>query len=130
VSALVFVYNAGSGLVNGALDLAHKLLSPHTYPCRLCALTYGTFGMKREWRAFVDALPHPAEFLHKDELRERYGLTTPLPAVLWREGERLTPWLGPEELNACETLQELQALIRARLSGAGRLTAPSGGERA
>ncbi len=34
---LLFVDKANGGLMAGAFDLAHKLLSPATYPCRLCA---------------------------------------------------------------------------------------------
>ena len=37
---LVFVYNANAGLVAGMLDSVHKVVSPATYPCSLCAVTY------------------------------------------------------------------------------------------
>ncbi|NJM95354.1 MAG: GTPase, partial [Acaryochloridaceae cyanobacterium CSU_5_19] len=40
---LIFVYNANSGGINTALDIAHKLLSPSTYRCNLCRLTHDTF---------------------------------------------------------------------------------------
>ena len=116
LEALVFVYNADSGLVNGALDLAHKLLSPETYACKLCALTYGIFGMRRDWRRFAQGLPVPAEFLHADELRARCAPTSPLPAVFARSGEGLEPFIGAEALNACATLQDLQALVLERLA--------------
>jgi hypothetical protein len=56
---LLMIYNADGGLVNGALDLLHKTFSPATYPCRLCEVTYGTFGMKRDWRTTIEALPLP-----------------------------------------------------------------------
>jgi hypothetical protein len=38
---LLFVYNADSGLAAALFDSAHKLLSPQTYACNLCALTHG-----------------------------------------------------------------------------------------
>ncbi len=44
--ALVFVYNADSGLFNTVTGMAHKIFSPGTYECNLCALTYSTFGMR------------------------------------------------------------------------------------
>ena len=32
---LIFVYNANSGKLSAALDIAHKIISPSTYQCRL-----------------------------------------------------------------------------------------------
>ena len=43
--SLILVYNADSGFFNALADSAHKLLSPSTYDCRLCALTYGAIQM-------------------------------------------------------------------------------------
>lgn len=79
---LLFVYNADGDLGSRLLDAAHKALSPATYPCGLCAITYGPLGVRPAWRAFVDALPVPVAFLHRDTFRARYG-DRPLPAVLF-----------------------------------------------
>ena len=46
---LIFIYNAKSGLVNELLDFAHKIISPETYNCNLCAITYGTFAMDKNY---------------------------------------------------------------------------------
>lgn len=40
-TTLIFVYNAKSGLISAFGDMVHKIVSPATYPCSLCALTYG-----------------------------------------------------------------------------------------
>ena len=72
-------------------------------------------GMRKEWRRFLEELGRPVEFLHRDELRERYGVEDELPAVFERNGDDLTPWMGAQELNGCESLESLQAAIRARL---------------
>lgn len=69
---LVFVYNADSGRLNALLDSAHKLLSPATYSCRLCELTYGLASEKREWQAFRQSLSEPVVFLHRDEFFRAY----------------------------------------------------------
>ena len=53
---LLFVYNADSGLLNSAKDYVHKIISPKTYECNLCAVTFGNFGIKNEWKRFVDSL--------------------------------------------------------------------------
>ena len=111
--ALVFVYNAASGLFNVVADAAHKIFSPETYQCQLCALTHSTFGMRQGWKRFLETLDRPLEFLHADELEERYGVSqVPLPAVFEREGGRVEVLLDAASINACRTLDELQQLVR------------------
>jgi len=117
---LIFVYNADSGVMNTLLDIGHKLLSPSTYDCKLCALTHSTFRMRPEWHAFIDRLGYPVEFLHRDEFQARYGnVQIPAPAVLLASGESLIPWIRPEEINECGTLMELEAKISERLAQLG-----------
>ncbi|HEY0171018.1 MAG TPA: hypothetical protein VGB98_08340 [Pyrinomonadaceae bacterium] len=110
--ALVFVYNADSGVFNTLADAAHKIFSPQTYRCNLCALTHTAVGMRREWKRFLNGLDAPPEFLHADELRARYGVEgVPLPAVFKRGGEKLEVVAGAESINACRTLDDLKRLI-------------------
>ena len=116
--ALVFVYNAASGLFNTVADAAHKIFSPETYQCQLCALTHSTFGMRQGWKRFLETLDRPLEFLHADELAERYGVSqVPLPAVFEREGGRMKVLLDAASINACRTLDDLQQLIKSPESG-------------
>ncbi len=56
---LIFVYNADSGLLNAVKDAIHKAISPSTYPCRLCGLTFGAVRMKSAWKEFIDGLGLP-----------------------------------------------------------------------
>lgn len=112
---LIFVYNANSGIFNVLADMAHKIFSPATYPCSLCALTYSNTGMRKEWRQFIEKLGNPVEFLHADELIKKYAIhAIPLPAVFSKEAEKTTLWATAEEINACKTLNELQQLILAK----------------
>jgi hypothetical protein len=111
-AALVFVYNADSGVFNTLADVAHKIFSPQTYACNLCALTHSTFGMRDEWKRFLDGLERPLEFLHADELQARHRLTrVPLPAIFRREGESLEVLAGADAINACRTLDDLKRLV-------------------
>ena len=111
-AALVFVYNADSGVFNTLADVAHKIFSPQTYACNLCALTHTAVGMRGEWRRFLDGLDRPLEFLHADELEARYGVSgVPLPAVFRREGVRLSLSAGADAINACRTLDDLKRLV-------------------
>ena len=121
--ALVFVYNADSGVFNTLADVAHKIFSPQTYACNLCALTHSAFGMRGEWREFLEGLGEPLEFLHADELKARYGVAgVPLPAVFRRVGGRLEVFVGADSINACRTTDDLKRLILD--ARAGRPPAP------
>jgi hypothetical protein len=116
---IVFVYNADGGLFNALSDVAHKIFSPETYACNLCALTHTPFGMRREWREFLESLDARTEFLHADELRSRHGLTKlSLPVILLRRGASLEEFIDAAAINSCRTLDELKRLITAGLSRA------------
>lgn len=110
--ALVFVYNARAGLFNALADAAHKIISPRTYNCNLCALTHSAVGMRKEWKHFLDGLDVALEFLHSDELEERYGVAgVPLPAVFKREGNDLEVLAGADSINACKMMGDLKRLL-------------------
>lgn len=113
---LVFVYNADSGIFNTLSDMAHKIFSPETYACNLCAITHGTFAIRAEWQEFLVTLDAELEFLHRDELAVRYGLTgIELPAVLLKSGGKPEPWLTAREINDCRSMDDLKVLITGRL---------------
>ncbi len=38
---LIFFCNADTGIFNAMRDTIHKVLSPSTYQCRLCYISYG-----------------------------------------------------------------------------------------
>lgn len=114
--ALVFVYTAGNGLFNLASDIAHKIFSPQTYQCQLCALTHSNFGMRQGWKSFLETLNRSLEFLHSDELQSQYGLSNvALPAVFVKKDEQLRLLISADEINGCQTLDDLQNLIRNKI---------------
>jgi hypothetical protein len=114
---LVFVYNAESGLLNALTDTAHKVFSPRTYHCNLCALTYSTFGIHNSWKRFLATLDRPLEFLHADELQNRYGISgIQLPAIFNKTGERLELLINANSINKCQTIDELKQLVKENLS--------------
>lgn len=115
---LLFVYNADGGLLPSLKDMFHKLLSPATYPCSLCAVTYGATSMRPEWKDFVRSLPVPVTFLHRDEFERDYPeVRSPrLPAAFAvAESGELSPFIQAEEMDATD-LNGLMALVRARLA--------------
>jgi hypothetical protein len=114
---LIFVYNADSSLFNSLTDFAHKIFSPQTYQCNLCAITYSASGMKKEWREFLDHFDMPMEFLHRDELKERYDTEgVPLPAIFKKNGNELETWIDAEAINACRSIDDLKQLMMSKLS--------------
>lgn len=115
---LIFVYKADSGLFNVIKDLIHKNISPETYPCSLCAVTWDNLGMKREWRQFVQSLDRSVEFLHRDELEEKYAIRDiPLPAAFTKcMGEEPRLWLNADMINSCVSMGELKQLALDNLN--------------
>ena len=111
---LLLVYNADGGIIERTLDYLHKLTSPATYPCSLCALTYGPLGMRSEWREFVDRQPYEIAFLHRNEFIRQYrGLADlQLPAVLAAlPGSPPRLVLSAAHLDALPDLEALERLL-------------------
>ena len=114
---LIFVYNADSGILNSLKDWAHKIVSPETYACSLCALTYDNLGMRRPWRAFIKELGYDVEFLHRDELAEQYGIReVNLPATFILENGKPKLWIKSDAMDACGSLDDLQNLVTHKLA--------------
>lgn len=112
-ATLMFVYNADSGLFNTMADIGHKMFSPETYECALCALTHGYFKERGQWREFVEGLGTECLFLHRDEFLRRYpGQSTKLPAVFSLHHGEPACCADAEAIAGCQDLTALQALIR------------------
>jgi hypothetical protein len=110
---LIFVYNADSGLFNTVTDIAHKIFSPQTYSCGLCALTHSYFSMRDEWKSFIESLGAECEFMHRDEfVKEHEYDDNEWPAVFVKKAGQFSVCLGPDDINACNDLEELKTLIR------------------
>lgn len=118
-STLIFVYNADGGVLNALADAVHKLVRPETYPCSLCALTYGAVAMRRAWRAFLARTGMPTLFLYRDEFRgDLDDRDIALPAILLGRDAGGCPivLVSADELSALPDLAALIALLEARLA--------------
>lgn len=116
-SKIVFVYNADSGVFNLLSDVAHKIFSPQTYPCNLCAITYGTLGMKEEWREYLKTLKVPFEFLHADEFKVKHRIeNVELPAVFKQENGELQLMIDSKTINSCHSVDGLRRIIDMKFS--------------
>ena len=114
---IIFVYNADSGLFNTVTDIAHKIFSPSTYACQLCALTHSHFSVKEEWQSFLKELSQPLEFLHKDEFLQAYpDKKFDYPVILQMNEAVLDVLIDANALSQCKSLDELKKLIKESLN--------------
>ena len=118
-SELIFIYNAKSGMVNEFLDFAHKIVSPSTYNCNLCAISYGNFTMKKKWSDYISSLPVRSTFTYKDKVSE-YGYNNiELPSIIFRNGSRSKVIISSDEINKLKKIDQLINILSDRLKDQG-----------
>ena len=114
---LIFVYNADSGLFNTVTDIAHKILSPKTYDCQLCAITHGIFSVRENWVSFLEELDAGCEFLHKDEFAKTYpDITARYPAIFKLENNQPVLWIDDKVINQLSSVDDLKQTINEKLA--------------
>ena len=119
---LILVYNADSGFFSAIKDSLRKSVSPSTYQCNLCALTYGSIRMKPKWKTFIDKLKIPSKFFHRDEFLKMLE-THPhkvenqsLPAIYLHKEGAISLLASSSEINQCKTLEDLIDLVDEKLA--------------
>jgi hypothetical protein len=120
---LIFVYNANSGLAEAIRHAFHKQLFPASYPCSLCALTFGLVSMRGEWKRHWQALDVKVVFHHRDDFTAAYPMLgtggereVALPCVLLGEGgDEPRVLIAKAELDAMTGLGDLIGALRQRL---------------
>jgi len=117
---LIFVYNANSGKVNAILDGLHKIVSPSTYNCNLCAITFGNFSEDKIWKEFREESEAEMTFYYRDEFlkqfRSKWLPKYNFPVLLSEENGELEMLIDAQELNDLENASQLIATIRKRQS--------------
>ncbi|PIR82373.1 hypothetical protein COU20_02520 [Candidatus Kaiserbacteria bacterium CG10_big_fil_rev_8_21_14_0_10_59_10] len=110
---LIFVYNANSGIFSALTDTFHKTVSPDTYACNLCRVTYGPLSMKDEWREYVTSLPHEIIFMHRDEFWKQHPEIRKerLPAVFAVGEAGIETIIPSSAINAADSVQDLMSLV-------------------
>lgn len=113
---LLFVYNANSGKINTLFDIGHKLFSPKTYQCSLCALTYETFSEDTIWKSFREESSIAMEFYHKDEFEVKFpNEAIRYSVVLKYESGQLTSIINHKYLNKTSCVEELINQLKSSL---------------
>jgi hypothetical protein len=117
---LIFVYNANSGKVSAIVDGLHKIVSPSTYDCNLCAITFGNFSEDKVWREFREESKAEMEFYHRDEFlkqfRSKWLPKYDFPVLLSEEKGELELFMDVQELNSLEDANQLIEAIKKRQS--------------
>jgi hypothetical protein len=118
IEKLIFIYNANSGKHNALLDTMHKIVSPNTYNCNLCDITFGLFTENKTWRKFRETSKVEMVFLHKDEYLKKYkskfNYKFTFPIVLAEHLESLSVFINTDELNRLKNQEGLMKEIRKR----------------
>ena len=112
---LIFIYNAKSGVVNELIDFAHKIVSPGTYDCNLCAISYGAFSMKKKWSTYIETLPFKSTFTYKDKFSKNGYSNIKFPSVFIRSNEKLDEIISATEINEIKNLDQLIGLLNQKL---------------
>ncbi|MGB3471305.1 MAG: hypothetical protein WBA51_10830 [Erythrobacter sp.] len=120
---LVLVYNADTGLIQALMHAVHKQVRPETYPCSLCALTYGAVSMRGDWKQFWQGLEPQVDFYHRDDFTRDFpelgtgGLReVALPSILISEaGEEPRVLIAKSELDAMADVHTLMARVSTAL---------------
>lgn len=125
---LIFVYNANAGgPIKGLKDTLHKTFRKSTYECNLCQVTFGAFGMKKDWKNFVNnEIDNPVEFmkkdkfkfefLHKDEFEDKYVIeNAKFPSAYIEKDRGLEVFINQEEMNKVKSIEELKDRVNKKL---------------
>lgn len=116
MSDLIFVYNAKSGIINGLIDWTHKIISPESYVCSLCSLTYNNFGKINKWKFFLNSLDHQVIFLYKNQVKSKQtSFKDDLPCIYLVKEKDSKILMTSKELNLCKNLDSLIITLRKRL---------------
>jgi len=112
---LILVYNANSGWHNTVIDSFHKVVSPKTYDCNLCTITFGIFSEKQVWKKFRTETNIEMQFLHKNQFLQAYKTKEKydFPIIFKSEDNKIEVFLKSEEVNALKTPQDLIHLIKS-----------------
>ena len=114
---LIFCYNAESGKINSVIDFIHKTISPKTYSCNLCAITYNLKKTKK-WDSFIQNFHLRIKFYYKSDL-EKYDLINfknQLPCCLVKKEDNFSLLIDKDTMNSLKDDAELIEMIETKIN--------------
>ncbi|MBJ47660.1 MAG: hypothetical protein CMG59_00560 [Candidatus Marinimicrobia bacterium] len=114
---IIFIYNASDNFLSVGFDFFHKIISPQTYQCSLCKITYGNVSMKDQWKEYIDGLNYDIEFLYMNNFSESHPdlKAVKAPSTFIYDGKEYYELINKEEFNAIPDLDSLIQLMNKRL---------------
>lgn len=114
---LIFIYNAKSGIGNAFIDWAHKIISPKTYDCNLCSITYNNLGKEIKWKEFLNNINAHSRFYYIDHLKELDFVDekTELPCVFINEKDEFKLIINSHEMNSFDNVDKLISRLKVFL---------------
>ncbi len=112
--SLIFVYNATSDFWSKYIDVAHKIVSPSTYPCDLCSLTHGNFSEKKIWKEFRETTEDEFVFMYKNEFENQYPdyVDVDLPIVMKKTEKGLDELITAAQFSEIHSVEELMKFLQ------------------
>lgn len=104
---LIFVYNANTDPLSAISDYAHKVFSPSTYKCDLCALTHHNLGQRSSWKTFRENTEANMKFLYIRQFEREFNFSPEYPVILESRKGELIPVLDKYKLAEIESIDEL-----------------------
>ncbi len=111
---LLFVYNANTDIKSAVFDYAHKVFSPSTYQCELCALTHHNLGERKAWKRFKKRTDVTMEFWYIKQFEGEFNMRFDYPVVLRKREDGLHLFMSKAELQQLESVEELIGVLEQR----------------
>jgi hypothetical protein len=108
---LHFVYNANNDAISKLSDYVHKLVSPSTYKCDLCAITHHNFGMRSSWKNFIVGTSVEMKFWYIEAFEAAFDTAFKYPVVLEKTDNNFKIVLEKGQLASIKDAVELIKLI-------------------
>lgn len=111
---LIFVYNSDGTIGSLIKDTAHKIVSPKTYQCNLCRITYPGVTMQGDWERFIQSLTHEVVFLHRDEFQKQYPnqKDAQLPSAFIEDATGFKILIPHTEINKARNIEDLIEIVK------------------
>ena len=114
---IIFIYNASDNFSSVMFDFIHKIISPNTYQCSLCKITYGNFKKYDEWERYIESIPYQVEFLYKNNYKDYHKdlKVEEFPIALIQNEDSYQTILLKKDFDSCNDLKELIQIIEKKL---------------
>jgi len=115
---LIFIYNASDDLISVSFDFIHKIVSPSTYQCSLCKITYGNVSMHNKWKEYIANSNYDFEFLYKNNYLEYHKDLNikDFPVAYKYNGNSYDIFISKQEFNLCNDLDNLIQVVNQKLN--------------